>query len=305
VNDEKTARMARLLGTRGSGGGGVALPDTYRRILTALHEHGPASDDALHQMIREQLGYMETRIIAVWGSWEGFYSDILLSLADGGFTARVLDGWMITEKAKPSPAQNTILRDGNVKVSVTFFTEQIAAAREAMAKVRKELHRVITYLEEGEHHKLDPELHRAYRKVLGVDQILAAALRGEKARPEDSAPDEEGDVPLLPPSAAAGAKRLGQTGWYRHWCQDAGWHTQLDARAAWNLQHPGAPLSERQASAFRHAAREMIKSGLMISAVTPGHPKGALSYRYTGIAQDTPPLLPQYMAEAGQGTGQE
>ncbi len=55
----------------------------------------------------------------------------------------------------------------------------------------------------------------------------------------------------------------GQAGWYRGWIRTAGWHTQMQARAAWNEKFPDRQMLTDKASAFRHAAKDMIDRGEM------------------------------------------
>jgi len=279
-------RVAKLFGNlkEDPGSGGLLLPEVFRGILEQLLGAGPAPAEVLHKIIRHQLGYKGERVLDQWGSWDAFYEDFLLILHHGGFITQDEENlWAATEKVIPGVAlviMKTRGREDRRRVRVTVHDTRDREAREAVAIAWQKAEEFTRFLEARA--GLSPVIASAWVN----SQAVAANLRNAVANPETIVPHEK-----RPVRGSAGRPRgdgrpqvSGQNAWYRAWVPTAGWHSQSDARAAWNALHPREELNSAQASAFRHEARIMIRQGAMErrDALRRNDRAGAFEYRWTG-----------------------
>ena len=287
---EPEERASRLFGVRETlGSGGLLLPEVFGTVLEALIP-GPQPGENLHKIIREMLSYKGERVLDNWESWEVFCDDMLAILSDGGWITS--DGGLFSNTGKVIPeVQLTILYDPYNrarKIRVTVHDAVGRERKETVAQAWQKAGEFSRWLEERA--ALSPVIARARNKMEGVSEILLKAVQNPAlANPP---PDEPvlghgwrgaGRKPGRPRTDGRPVLH-GQNEWYRKWAPTAGWHSQAEARAAWNEEFPEKHLRTDQASAFRHEAAEMIKAGMMEWSEGGVGERGmpAHRYRWTG-----------------------
>ena len=285
--EEPAARAARLFGVRGvSGSGGLLLPEIFGSVLENLLG-GPKAGEVLRKIIRELLPYKEERVLDNWESWDAFCGDILLILQDGEWVTENEGLWSVTDKVIPETQLN-ILRDPQDhtrRIRVTVHDVTGRERKEAVAEAWQRAGEFTRWLKERS--ELSPVLGKAHDKASGITDLLMQAVQNP-ALANPPPPDE----PVLG-SAWRGAGRRpgrprgdgrpvlhGQNEWYRRWAPTVGWHSQAEARAAWNEEFPDKRLRTDQASAFRHEAAEMIKAGNMEWDKEGKGDRGIAAHRY-------------------------
>lgn len=268
--EEPEARASRLFGVRGvSGSGGLLLPEIFGKILETLLS-GPQPADVLHKIIREVVSYKEERILHHWESWEAFCNDILLILSDNDWITQDEGLWFNTDNVTPE-IQLTIVTDPGDRtrrVRVTVHDDAVRKRIETVAEAWQKAGEFTRWLKERS--EISPVIEKACNKASGITDILMQAVQSP-ALAAPSLPEE----PVLGSSWRAAGRKPGrprkdgrpvihgQNEWYRQWAPTAGWHSQADARRAWNSEFPDRYLRTEQASAFRHEAAQMITEGVM------------------------------------------
>lgn len=301
---------ARLLGSRESSGGGLALSGAFREILTFLLEQGPGNDQDMLKVLRGQLGFKEKRILSEWGSWDTFRDDIMQTLAFSGYVQRMGDFWATTDKVI-TMRELTIIRedtevDGTTKVrkiSCTVYPPQMRADRERIAGLQQKINDLISELNGTP----NPDLSRAKRDLHGIaerlnDALFPARLREpvmpdpDPEQPRETVETDDEESPFVRAARTRrppGERKRGQHEWYSAWVRTVGWHTQSDAVEMWNMLYPDKALESLNASSFRHVAKAYIERGLMERRVcarrdgriNPGGDNGrggSFEYRWTG-----------------------
>jgi hypothetical protein len=266
--EEPEERASRLFGVREAlGTGGLLLPEVFGTVLEALIP-GPQPGEALHKIIRELLSYKGERVLDNWESWDAFCSDMLAILSDGGWIT--LNEGLFSNTGKVIPeVQLTILYDPCNRARKIRVTVHDAAGRERKEAVARAWQRAGEFSRWlSERSELSPAIARARNKMEGVTEILLKAVQNPEPPPlpEESVPGSAWRAKDRKPGRPRNDGRPvlhGQNEWYRKWAPTVGWHSQAQARAAWNEEFPQKYLRTDQASAFRHEAAEMIKTGMM------------------------------------------
>lgn len=289
--EEPEVRASRLFGVRGvSGSGGLLLPEIFGKILEILLS-GPQPADVLHKIIREVVSYKEERILHNWESWEAFCNDILLILSDNEWITEDEGSWFNTDKVIPE-TQLTIVMDPGDRTRRVRVTVHDTANRERLETVAEAWQRAGEFTRWlRERSEISPVLEKACNKASGITDILMQAVQS----PALAAPPG-GEGPVLGSawrSRKPGRPRKdgrpvlhGQNDWYRQWVRTIGWHSQADARRAWNSEFPDKYLRTEQASAFRHEAAQMIAAGEMEWNKGGVGERGIAAHQYRWTGED-------------------
>lgn len=290
MTDQREERALRLFGIRetpgASGSGGLLLPEVFGAILEALLP-GPRSAEILHKIIREMLSYKGERVLGTYGSWSVFCDDLLLILSDGGFISEEEGLWSNTARVIPE-TQVTILydpQDRARKIRVTPHDDQARRRIEVTGTAWGKAAEFLRFLDGNK--EMSTALMRARSKMTGIEEILRVAVQNPGAVPEESSQERYWRGKERPGRPRSDGRPVihGQNIWYREWVLTAGWHTQRQAREAWNELYPEKALKSEQASAFRHEADLMVRARRMEMEPYKGsgeQNRPAHRYRWTG-----------------------
>jgi hypothetical protein len=258
------ARTARLLGDKDSpGSGGLLLPEVFREILATLFDEGPRPAENLRKIAKEMLPYKSERILDRWESWDAFGDELLDILCSSGFAEEAEGLWAVTDKAVPGEML-TVYRDPedrSRRIRVTFTPRKSRESADAIAEAWRRIGEYTRWLDRKT--TLSPVLLRARQKAAGISEILQEEMRHHPEKKKEEKHPDPGRSGRGPKRRDGLPRNSGQASWYREWIVTAGWHTQDDARKAWNRQFPERMIPNVSESSFRNVSRGMARRGEM------------------------------------------